>query len=157
MLMDIGIQKKERKLITGGLSRFLADTFILCLKTQNYHWNVTGSSFKALHTLFEELYVDLFSAGDMIAERIRALDFYVPGSYSEFSHLTAIEEERAVPEAADMIHQLTLDNELMIRRASEVCSMAESLNDPVTVDLMVQRMKAHSHSAWLLRSHIEVN
>jgi len=155
--MDIGIPKKERKLVADDLGRFLADTFILALKAQNYHWNVTGPSFKVLHELFKEVYTELSEAGDEVAERIRALGFYAPGSYHAFTQLAVVEEERNVPSVMDMLRQLVQDTELMVRRAGEVCNIAGSVGDLVTGDMMVRRMQVHSHYAWLLRSHLETN
>jgi starvation-inducible DNA-binding protein len=155
MLIDIGIPKKERKLVADDLSRFLADTFILALKAHNYHWNVTGPYFKVLHELFKEVYTELIEAGDMVAERVRALGFYAPGSYHVFTQLTVVEEERNVPPALDMVRQLVQDNELLVRRAGEVCNIAESVGDPATADIMIRRIQVHSHYAWLLRSHLE--
>ncbi|MEI8295385.1 MAG: Dps family protein [Alphaproteobacteria bacterium] len=155
MLVDIGIPKKERKLVADDLSRLLADTFILALKTHNYHWNVTGPYFKVLHNLFEEVYTELIEAGDEIAERVRALGFYAPGSYHVFAQLAVVEEERNVPPAMDMVRQLVKDNELMVRRAGEVGSIAGSVGDLATVDAMIRRQHVHSHCAWMLRSHLE--
>jgi starvation-inducible DNA-binding protein len=155
MVMDIGLQKKDREFIVEALERVLADSFILALKTQNYHWNVTGPYFSQLHKLFKELYEDLNEAGDMIAERIRALGRYTPGSYGEFIRLTSLKEEHTVPEAMDMVRQLVLDNEKLIRRLHEVYVKSESVGDIVTSDLMIRRMDVHSKMAWMLRSHLE--
>lgn len=155
MLVDIGLQKKERKLISDALARFLADTMGLYAKTHGYHWNVTGPSFKMLHDLFHEQYNELLEAADEIAERIRALGFYSPASFHEFIQLMSLEEEKGIPEAMDMIRQLLMDHELMVRRGKEIFHISETAHDPVTSDLMVQRMEKHAHQAWILRSHLE--
>src|SRR5918992_5332684 len=91
--IDIGIQETDRKAIAEGLSRLLADTYTLYLKTHNFHWNVTGPMFQTLHLMFEEQYNELALAVDLIAERIRALGFPAPGTYREFSSLSSIEED----------------------------------------------------------------
>ena len=156
MMMDIGMQKKDRKVIADALSRVLADTFTLYAKTQGFHWNVTGPHFYSLHTFFETLYKDLIEGGDRIAERIRALGYWAPNSFSEFSGLSAIKEEtHHIYDASDMLRQLVLDNELMVRRLNEVFDVAEANNDGVTADMITERMDVHSKAAWMLRSHLE--
>lgn len=156
MIMDIGIEKKDRKVITEALNRVLADTVILYLKTHNFHWNVTGPNFFSLHELFKSQYIDLIEGGDSIAERIRSLGYWAPGSFSEFSRLSGIKEEpHHLSDGADMVRQLVLDNELIVRRLKEVHDVAESNQDVTTMDLMVKRMEVHAKAAWMLRSHIE--
>ena len=156
MIMDIGLQKKDRKVITEALNRVLADTFILYAKTHSFHWNVTGSSFYALHNFFKELYEDLIEGGDSIAERIRTLGFWAPSSFSEFAGISAVKEEtNHIYDSADMLRQLVLDNELIVRRLKEVFDVAETNNDSVTADMMTERMEVHSKAAWMLRSHLE--
>src|SRR3546814_5295628 len=100
--IDIGIAEDDRKAIAEGLSRLLADTYTLYLKTHNYHWNVTGPMFNTLHTMFEQQYTELAAAVDEIAERIRALGFPAPGSYAAYSRLSSIKEEEDVPDAREM-------------------------------------------------------
>ena len=156
MIMDIGLQKKDRKVITDALGRVLADTFTLYAKTHSFHWNVTGLNFYSLHNFFKELYEDLIEGGDTIAERVRALGYWAPNSFSEFSSLSAIKEEtHHIYDSADMIRQLVLDNELIVRRLKEVFDVAEANNDGVTADMITVRMNVHSKAAWMLRSHLE--
>jgi len=156
MIIDIGLQKKDRKVISEALSRVLADTFILYAKTHSFHWNVAGPNFYTLHNFFKELYEDLIEGGDAIAERIRILGYWAPSSFSEFSNLSAVKEEtHHIYDASDMLRQLVLDNELMVRRLKEVCEVADVNGDLVTVDLISNRMKVHSKAAWMLRSHLE--
>jgi starvation-inducible DNA-binding protein len=156
MTMDIGLQKKDRKVIADALTRVLADTFTLYSKTHGFHWNVTGSNFYSLHNFFKELYEELIEGGDTIAERIRALGYWAPSSFSEFLGLSAIKEEtHHVYDASDMLRQLSLDNELLIRRLKEVFDVAEANSDSVTADMITMRMDAHSKAAWMLRSHLE--
>jgi starvation-inducible DNA-binding protein len=154
--MDIGLPQEDRKIISGSLSQVLADTFILYLKTHSFHWNVTGPNFSSLHNFFKGLYEDLIEGGDSIAERIRALGYRTPGSYSEFLSLSVLKDEtRSITKAPDMIHQLLLDNELLVRRLKEAHDTADARKDVSTADLMVQRMNIHSKATWMLRSHIE--
>lgn len=156
MIMDIGLQKKDRKVIADALSRVLADTFTLYAKTHSFHWNVTGLNFYSLHNFFKELYEDLIEGGDTIAERIRTLGHWAPTSFSEFTSLSAIKEEtHHIYDSADMLRQLVLDNELLVRRLKEVFDVAETNNDSVTADMITDRMKIHSKAAWMLRSHLE--
>lgn len=155
MIMDIGLMKKDRKVVTDALSRVLADSFTLSLKTLNYHWNVQGPYFSQLHKLFQELYEELIGAVDGVAERIRSLGFHAPANYSDYMRLTVIKEESGHPEAFDMVRQLVLDNEYLVRRCHEVLSVAQSVGDEGTIDLMVDRIKVHSKNAWMLRSHLE--
>lgn len=154
-MIDIGLQENNRKLVADALSRVLADTSILFLKSRNYHWNVVGPLFSNLHEFFETIYVDLDAGADSIAERIRALGFLSPGSYKEFIIISAIKEEIGSPEALDMVRQLTLDHELLIRRSEEVMDVANSVKDDGTADLMVERIRVLSKHAWMLRSHLE--
>src|SRR3954462_2028416 len=103
MKIDIGISENDRREIADGLSRLLADTYTLYLKTHNFHWNVTGPMFQTLHLMFETQYNELALAVDLLAERIRALGFPAPGTYTEFGRLTSIPEEAGIPQALDMI------------------------------------------------------
>ena len=152
MAIEIGIAAEDRQKITDGLSRLLADSYTLYLKTHNYHWNVTGPLFNTLHTMFETQYTELATAVDEIAERIRALGHPAPGSYRAFGKLTSIEEEDSVPSAEEMIRQLVIGQETVVRTAREVFPLAEKANDEPTADLLTQRMQTHEKNAWMLRS-----
>jgi starvation-inducible DNA-binding protein len=152
MQINIGIPEPQREKITEGLSRLLADSYTLYLKTHNYHWNVTGPMFNTLHTMFEEQYTELATAVDEIAERIRALGQPAPGSYRAFARLTSIDEEESVPSAEEMIRQLVLGQEAVVRTAREVFPQVEEANDEPTADLLTQRMQIHEKNAWMLRS-----
>ena len=153
--IDIGIPESQRKEIAIGLSRLLADTYTLYLKTHNYHWNVTGPMFTTLHTMFEEQYQELALAVDEIAERIRALGIFAPGSYSKFKELTQIDEETGVPSAQNMIRQLVLGQEAVVRTAREIFPVIEEANDEPTADLLTNRMQTHEKTAWMLRSLLQ--
>src|SRR3954462_12087617 len=150
--MDIGIKEVDRAKIAQGLSRRLADTYTLYLKTHNFHWNVTGPMFQTLHLMFEEQYNELWQAGDLVAERIRALGFYAPGTYREFSTLATVKEESGIPAAEAMIRLLVEGHEIAARTARSVITTAESAKDAPTVDLLTERLQAHEKTAWMLRS-----
>jgi starvation-inducible DNA-binding protein len=152
--INIGIDEKARKQVCKGLSKLLADSYLLYLKTQNYHWNVTGKMFQSLHTLFEEQYTDLAEAVDEIAERIRALGEFAPGSFSAFSKVTSIKEENGLPTAEEMVHNLVVGNEAVVSTAREIINLCDEAEDDVTADLMVERMQIHEKYAWMLRSMI---
>jgi starvation-inducible DNA-binding protein len=150
--IDIGISETDREAIAAGLSRLLADTYTLYVKTHNFHWNVTGPLFNTLHQMFEQQYTELATAVDEIAERIRALGFPAPGSYAQFGDLTSIKEETGVPSAEEMIAQLAKDQEIVARTAREVFPVADRADDEPTADLLTQRMQIHEKTAWMLRS-----
>lgn len=150
--IDIGISEELRQEIGAGLSRLLADTYTLYLKTHNFHWNVTGPLFNTLHLMFETQYNELALAVDEIAERIRALGLPAPGSYAQFARLTSIQEETSVPAAEEMIRQLVKDQEAVVRTARSIFPAVEKASDEPTADLLTQRMQVHEKTAWMLRS-----
>jgi len=153
--MDNGINEKDRKKIAEGLSHLLADSYSLYLKTHYFHWNVTGPMFNSLHLMFETQYNELALAVDAIAERIRSLDFYAPGTYREFAKLTSIPESESVPKAQDMIKELVAGHEAVCRTARSVFPAAEKASDEATADLLTQRLQVHEKTAWMLRSLLE--
>lgn len=153
--MDNGINEKDRKKIAEGLSHLLADSYSLYLKTHYFHWNVTGPMFNSLHLMFETQYNELALAVDAIAERIRSLDFYAPGTYREFAKLTSIPESESVPKAQDMIKELVAGHEAVCRTARSVFPAAEKASDEATADLLTQRLQIHEKTAWMLRSLLE--
>ncbi len=153
--IDIGIREADRARIAAGLSRLLADTYTLHLKTHNFHWNVTGPMFQTLHLMFEQQYNELALAVDLIAERIRALGFPAPGTYQEYARLSSIKETRGVPGAEQMIALLVDGQEAVVRTARSVFPLVEKVNDEPTADLLTQRMQVHEKTAWMLRSLLE--
>jgi starvation-inducible DNA-binding protein len=155
MAIDIGISEEDRKSIVDGLSRLLSDTYVLYLKTHNFHWNVTGPMFRTLHLMFEEQYNELALAVDSIAERIRALGFPAPGAYSIYARLSSIKEEEGVPSAEDMIKQLVAGQEAVTRTARGIFPLLDKVSDEPTADLLTQRMQVHEKTAWMLRSLLE--
>ncbi len=155
MKIDIGIPEDQRIQIADGLSRLLADTYTLYLKTHNFHWNVTGPMFTTLHTMFELQYTELALAIDVIAERIRALGIYAPGTYKQFSELSSIKEETRIPSAIQMIKQLVKGQEAVTRTARSIFPLVDKAHDEPTADLLTQRMQIHEKNAWMLRSLLE--
>lgn len=153
--INIGIDEKARGEIAEGLSRLLADTYSLYLKTHNFHWNVTGPMFQTLHLMFETQYNELALAVDLIAERIRALGFPAPATYTEFARLSSIPESSGVPKAEDMIRELVEGQEAVVRTARSVFPVVDQVNDEPTADLLTQRMQVHEKTAWMLRSLLE--
>jgi len=156
--IDIGIGPADRKRVADGLSHFLADSYTLYLKTHNFHWNVTGPMFNALHVMFEAQYTEQWTALDEIAERIRALGFNAPGSYAEFGRLSSIPEEPGLGDSADwreMVRQLTVGNEAVCRTARKVLKGADKAGDDPSVDLLTQRLQTHEKYAWMLRSLLQ--
>ncbi len=153
--VNIGIEESDRQAIAEGLSRLLADTYSLYLKTHYFHWNVTGPMFHSLHQMFEQQYTELAQAVDDIAERIRTLGEVAPGSYSQFAELSSVPETREVPEATEMVRLLVEGNETVVRTARSAFPAAERANDEATADLITERMRTHEKTAWMLRSMIE--
>ena len=155
MTIDIGIDAGKRQEIAEGLSRVLADSYTLYLKTHNFHWNVTGPMFNSLHAMFEVQYTELALAVDAVAERMRALGAFAPASYTEFSKLTTVSEETGRPEATEMIRMLVADQELVAEAARRLIEAAEAARDQASADLATRRVEVHEKNAWMLRSHLE--
>ena len=155
MQIDTGMTETDRKEIAEGLSKLLADSYTLYLKTHNFHWNVTGPMFQTLHLMFEGQYNELALAVDLVAERIRALGFPAPGTYVDFSRLSSIPEEQGVPPAQDMIRKLVKGHEAVVKTARSIFPSVEKASDQPTADLLTQRMQVHEKTAWMLRSLLE--
>lgn len=153
--INIGIETAQRQTIADGLSRLLADTYTVYLKTHNFHWNVTGPMFNALHGMFENQYTELALAVDDIAERIRALGFPAPATYKQYARLTSISEPEGTLTATEMIQQLVKDQETIVCTARSIFPLADEANDEPTADLLTQRMQLHEKTAWMLRSLLE--
>lgn len=149
MIKNISAELADR------LAVLLADTYALSLKTQNYHWNVTGPYFPAYHDFFEAQYNDLFQAGDQIAERMRALGLTAPGSYKAFIKLTSIQEETGVPPALQMIKNLSHDHRQMIEKIYALISLSQKEGDEGTTDFLIERLRYHEKTLWMLDSTAE--
>jgi starvation-inducible DNA-binding protein len=150
--INIGIPEAQLQEIINGLSRVLADSYSVYLKTHNYHWNVVGPMFHSLHTMFMDEYTELALAVDDIAERIRALGAPAPGTYREFAALSVITEDTDRPDAPEMLRRLVSAHEAAARTIREVLPLAENAPDQVSTDLLVRRLDTHEKTAWMLRS-----
>lgn len=154
MEMNAGMSEKNRQLVGDALAKLLADTYSLYLKTQNFHWNVTGLEFYSLHLLFEKQFNSLNEEIDEIAERIRALGFFVDASLGGFKKLTSVSDEHLIMPAREMIDHLLRGHETWLRHARTLSTLAEKENDPATVDLLGKSIREHEKSAWMLRSQL---
>lgn len=152
---SMSIKNKYAQKIADELTHLLADTYTLYLKTQNFHWNVTGPLFPQLHLLFESQYQELAEATDVIAERIRALGAHVPASFTEFQKLSSLREERGEISAHDMVKKLLKDHETISHLLHIIFSKANEADDQGTLDLLTERMRVHDKTAWMLRSSLE--
>ncbi|MEY3724786.1 MAG: hypothetical protein RLZZ365_721 [Pseudomonadota bacterium] len=153
--IDIGISESNRKKIAEGLSNLLADSYTLYMMTHNFHWNVKGPQFNTLHTMFMAQYTEQWAALDVIAERIRALGYPAPGTYSEFVKRASIKEVNGVPIAEDMIRHLVKAQEATAKTARKLFPVVDSANDQPTADVLTQRIDVHEKTAWMLRSLLE--
>ena len=155
-IINIGIERQDRAAIAEGLSRVLADTYTLYLTTHNFHWNVTGPHFNSLHAMFMGQYTELWVATDVIAERIRALGHYAPGSYAEFSKIATVPDvPQSPPKAMEMVRILVKGHETVSRIAREFIPVAEEAGDDPTADMLTARCTVHDQTAWMLRSLLE--
>jgi len=150
--IDIGIDARDREKVAHALSRLLADTYGLYLKTHSFHWNVEGPMFNTLHQMFMVQYTELWTALDEIAERIRSLGYPAPGSYKAFARLSSIEDAEGVPEAMAMVRELVKGHEAVARTARAAFAPAEKAGDESSADLLTQRLQIHEKTAWMLRS-----
>ena len=150
--IGIGIPEQQLEEIVERLSRVLADSYTLYLKTHSYHWNVVGPMFHSLHAMFMDEYSELALAVDEIAERIRALGAPAPGTYRQFAELSVIPEDTDVPNALEMVRRLMAGHEATARTIREALPLAESAPDQVSTDLLVRRLDVHEKTAWMLRS-----
>ena len=150
--MDTGLSPKDRAAIAKGLSRLLADTYVVYLKTHNFHWNVEGPMFQTLHQMFMEQYTEAWNAIDLVAERIRSLGHYAPGTYREYLDLSRVKETPGHPKAEQMVRLLIEGQEAVVKTAREVLPVADKADDQPTLDLLTQRMQVHEKNAWMLRS-----
>ena len=142
------------KEVIQELKQVLADSYALYVKTQNYHWNVTGPNFKSLHSLFEEQYQDLADAVDNIAERIRGLGAKAPGTFKEYQELTIIKDGDCNAKADAMVEQLSNDQALILKALNKLLQVAQSANDEATINLISDRIAAHEKHHWMLSSSL---
>ena len=141
--------------VAEHLGKFLADTYTLYLKTQNYHWNVTGPQFSELHLLFEGQYQDLAAAADEVAERMRQIGEKAPASFTAFSKLATVKEETGNPDYKTMIKNLAADNQTAAETADALIKAAQEVGDEGTADLGIRRIQAHQKNAWMLNAYLQ--
>jgi len=152
MTLDLKHGNDASKEIAEGLSRVLANSYALYLKTQNFHWNVEGPRFRELHLMFEEQYTELAAAVDAVAERIRQLGHYAPGSFGQFARLAEVKDEDDVPTAENMVRSLAEGHQIVGRLIRALLTSAQDAGDEVTAGLLVDRLAAHEKAAWMLHS-----
>ncbi len=145
-------KSQENKKVIEGLTHLLADTYVLYVKTQNFHWNVTGPHFIAYHEMFENQYNELANAVDVLAERIRALNAMTPASLSDFLKMTGLTEAKNNLKAPAMIQTLLKDHEHIAHQIEQLFEVMAAAGDEVTMDILIQRKTAHDKTAWMLRS-----
>ncbi|MBA3981341.1 MAG: DNA starvation/stationary phase protection protein [Alcanivorax sp.] len=140
--------------VAAALARLLAESYTLYLKSHNFHWNVKGPQFHALHLLFEEQYTELAVAVDTIAERIRALGQRAPGSYAEFARLSAVKDAEGEPDAEAMLAELAADHRTVAEQADRVLRIAQDHKDEGTASLAGGRIEVHEKAVWMLSAHL---
>jgi starvation-inducible DNA-binding protein len=137
------------------MRKVLADTFAMYLKAHNYHWNVEGPNFPQYHDFFGKLYEELHGAVDPIAEEIRSLDAYAPGSFARFLELTEIQDETNVPMAREMATKLLADNQIVLNTLNMAFKLADQFDKQGLADFVAGRIDVHNKHAWMLRSIIK--
>lgn len=140
--------------VSEALKTVLADSYTLYLKTQNFHWNVTGPQFRSLHLLFEEQYTDLQTAVDEVAERIRSLGDTAPGSFKSFLKLTGIKEAEDIPDATTMVKTLAKDQDVILASLQKALSAAQKAGDEATIGMVTDRITIHEKNRWMLNSSV---
>lgn len=143
---------ESHKQCAEAISKVLANTYILYLKTHNFHWNVRGPNFRSLHMMFEEQYQDMWAALDIIAERIRALGEYAPGTYAKFSQLASIKANETIPNAEDMVDELIADNEAVVRSIADAIKVVQDAGDEPSAGLLTDRQTTHEKAIWMMRA-----
>ena len=150
--LNTGLAAGERSEIAASLTKVLADSYALYLKTHGYHWNVRGANFSELHALFMAQYTEMWTALDELAERIRALGEFAPQGYSAFANLTGIKDGDPEKDSPAMLKELLEDHETVIGSLRDAIAVAEEARDPTSVDLLTQRLAAHEKHAWMIRA-----
>lgn len=150
-LMDKGSRQK----IVEFIAKALADTYVLYLKTQNFHWNVEDERFYSLHKMFEKQYEELAEAVDDLAERIRALNAKSPATMKQFLELTSLEEGSKNLNGNAMLEQLAHDHTTIANTIRPWIPESQKHGDEGTADLFIERLRYHEKTAWMLRSHFE--
>ena len=154
MSIDIGLSEPNRDASIAALKTVLGETYALYSKTHGYHWNVTGPNFQALHDMFMAQYTDLWEALDTLAERIRALGAFAPGSATEILDAASIRPDNGVPDASTMVSNLARGQETLAKAIRDAIAAAEQAGDDVTVDLLIERATIADKTAWMLRASL---
>ena len=147
-----GFTAEQRGEVAAALTKLLADSYAVYLKTHGYHWNVRGPNFSSLHAMFEEQYREMWEALDEIAERVRALGEFAPQGYAAFANLTGIKDGNPERSAPEMVEELMRDHEELIATARAALKVADDVDDQPTVDMITERLAAHEKFAWMLRA-----
>lgn len=137
------------------MRKVLADSFAFYLKTHNFHWNVEGRDFKQYHDFFGSIYEEVHGSIDGIAEEIRSLDAYAPGSFSKFAELTSINENNNYPPLEVMLRELSTDNQKVIRSLEAAFNLSERFSQYGLSDFIAGRIDAHKKHAWMLRASMK--
>ena len=137
---------------SDALARLLADSQILRLKTQNFHWHIEGPQFFSLHEVFATQYEQLAEAVDEIAERMLTLGWQAPATMTQYLALASIEDDAVANSAAEMLSALEDGHGKIARKAAEVQKIAAEFGDEATADLMIKRIQEHDKTAWMLRA-----
>ncbi len=144
----------NNKNIAKTLHNVLSNSYALYLKTQNYHWNVTGANFKSLHELFGAQYEELAEAIDEIAERIRALDVLVPASFNAFGDESKIKNGNEKAKVEAMVQELYNDNQTLAKIVNAALKIVQKEGDEASADMLIGRIQAHDKNAWMLKSSL---
>lgn len=139
-----------------ALKKAQADSFAFYLKAHYFHWNIEGANFPQYHSFLKSLYEEVFAAVDNIAEGIRTLDIYVPGSFTRFKELASIQDETTIPSDVSMITRLKDDNEKVLDTLAKAYELAEEAKKYGISNLIQDRIQAHEKHGWMLRSIIKV-
>jgi starvation-inducible DNA-binding protein len=143
---------EENNTLADSLKVVLADTFAFYLKAHNYHWNVEGENFNDYHAFFATLYNEAWAATDVIAEHIRTLDEYVPGSFGRFYQLATISDEVNIPTAINMARKLEEDNKKVLASLTSAHELSEKANKIGITNFLEERIDIHEKHGWMLRA-----
>lgn len=154
MKPNVGLPDGKTKQVASSLGHVLADTYVLYVKTQNFHWNLVDPRFIALHKMFEEQYEQLAEATDVLAERIRGLGYLSPASLGEFLKLTSLKEAKSDLSGDEMLRTLLHDHETIIRTIRPLIAEFTEIHDEGSADVLIDRIREHEKTAWFIRSHL---
>jgi starvation-inducible DNA-binding protein len=143
---------ERQKICAAALSKVLAETYVLYLKTHNFHWNVEGEKFRSLHLMFEEQYRDMWEALDEIAERIRALGEYAPGTNAKLAKLSGIKDNEKIPSGDDMLRELIADNQTLAATLADAIKTLQEAGDEPSAGLLTDRQTSHEKQIWMMKS-----